>query len=166
MLQQLLPKILPPDVAYVTIPHDGKSDLQKSIPHKLAGWNIPDSKFINVHDQDSSDCIELKNRLSELCVKRSEDVLIRIACHEMESWYFGDLEAVSKAYGKDLTKYANKSKYRITDEIVNPKQELRALIPEHEQLSGADKIGQNMDIENNKSHSFKVLFEGIRKMVG
>ena len=43
------------------------------------------------------------------------DVLIRIACTELESWYFGDLTAVSMAYGKDFTSFSAKSKYRIPD---------------------------------------------------
>ena len=82
----------------------------------------------------------------------------------MEAWYFGDLEAVSKAYGKDLTKYANKKKYRDPDAIVSPKQELRKLLPEHEQIAGARKIAPYMDPDRNTSTSFKTLVEGLKRL--
>lgn len=165
LLNVLLPKILPAEVSYITIPHEGKSDLQKSLSHKLVGWNVPDTKFVVIQDQDSNDCIELKKVLEEVCLKSGKDVLIRIACHEMEAWYFGDMKAVSKAYGKDFTKYSRKSRFRNPDNIVNPKKELKKMIPEHEQLAGAERIGPHMDIENNTSHSFNVLIDGIRKML-
>ena len=35
LLDIVLPRILPPDVDFYTVPHEGKSDLQKSIPQKL-----------------------------------------------------------------------------------------------------------------------------------
>lgn len=165
LLDILLPQIVPHEISYYTIAHDGKSDLQKSIKNKLTGWNTPDTKFIIVQDQDSSDCVELKSRLKSMCADRSNDVLIRIACHEMEAWYFGDLKAVSTAYGKDLMKYSRKSKYRIPDNIENPKNELKMLIPEHEQISGADRIGRCMDINNNSSQSFNALVSGIKNMI-
>ena len=36
-LDGILPKILPPDVGFITVPHEGKSDLQKSVPIKQIG---------------------------------------------------------------------------------------------------------------------------------
>lgn len=165
LLDIILPKVLPPDVSYITIPHEGKSDLQKSIPRKLSGWNEPDAKFIIVQDQDSNDCKQLKEHLIQLCSKSNKPILIRIACHEMESWYFGDLDAVSQAYGKDFTKLSKKKKFRNPDDIVNPKEELKALIPEHEQIDGAERIGPFMDLCNNSSNSFNVLIEGIKRLV-
>lgn len=35
LLDGILPYILPDGVRFITIPHEGKSDLQKSIPNKL-----------------------------------------------------------------------------------------------------------------------------------
>lgn len=165
LLEILLPKILPPEVGFITIPHRGKSDLQKSIPNKLKGWNDPSAKFVIVHDQDSWDCIELKKHIRGLCQGSKDDVLIRIACHEMEAWYFGDLTAVSKAYGKNVNKLATKNKYRNPDAIGNPKDELRKLFQEHQQISGARKIGEFMDIERNISPSFRCFVNGIRQIL-
>ena len=63
VLEALLPKILREDVRYFIIPHEGKGDLIKSIPTKLKGWNLPDTKFVIVHDQDDQDCKKLKTEL-------------------------------------------------------------------------------------------------------
>ena len=164
LLDILLPRVLPPEVNFRTIPHEGKGDLQKSISIKLKAWKEPDTHFVIIQDQDSSDCRLLKEKIKELCNDCNRDALIRIACHEMEAWYFGDLEAVSKAYGKDLTKYANKKKYRDPDAIVSPKQELRKLLPEHEQIAGARKIAPYMDPDRNTSTSFKTLVEGLKRL--
>ena len=45
LLDCILPRILPPDVSYVLIPHQGKSDLVKSLPIKLKAWNEPDAAW-------------------------------------------------------------------------------------------------------------------------
>lgn len=163
-LDCLLPKILPENVSFKTIPHSGKSDLQQSIPRKLKAWNVPETKFVIVQDQDSADCIDLKNHLLDLARPAGRDVLVRIACRELESWYFGDLNAVSQAYGKDVRGLSEKKKYRIPDQIGNPKEELRRLFPQHQQISGARKISPYMSIDANTSKSFQCFVSGIRKL--
>lgn len=45
-LQGLLPRILPPHVGFKLIPHEGKSDLEKSLKIKLRGWRTPETRFI------------------------------------------------------------------------------------------------------------------------
>lgn len=163
-LDILLPRILPKDVGFCTIPHSGKTDLEKSIPRKMRAWNEPDVKFVIVHDQDSNDCILLKKALIKLCDGLQRDYIIRITCHELEAWYFGDLLAVSRAFGIDLTSYRYKKKYRNPDNIINPKKELQRLLPQYGQLEGVRKIAEHMDVSINTSHSFKVFVDGIRKM--
>lgn len=162
-LDGLLPRILPEEIQFVTIPHEGKSDLQKSLTSKLQGWNEPDVKFVVVQDQDSNDCRELKEKLLELCKKSKKEVLIRIACHELEAWYFGDMNVLSKAYGVDISAAKRKRKYRVPDAIMNPKAELKRLLPEHQQISGARKIAPIIDIENNSSVSFQVFVNGVKR---
>ena len=163
LLDILLPKILPEGVAFETIPHSGKSDLKKSIPTKLKGWNEPDVKFVIVHDQDSNDCMLLKQELLKLCEDYDRDVLVRIPCHELEAWYFGDLQAVSKAFGKDLVKLKNKRKYRTPDNLSNAKDEIKKLLPEYGQRDGARRIARHMRINENTSHSFHVFVDGIKR---
>ena len=165
LLDVILPKILPPEISFRTIPHEGKSNLQDSIPKKIRAWNMPDTKFVVVHDQDSSDCKILKQKISDLCDGYGKPYLVRIACHELEAWYFGDLKAVEKAYNVNLDKYMRKSTYRIPDSIENPKYELRKMVPKHQQISGARKIGEFMDIANNTSVSFQMFVSGVKSLL-
>ena len=165
VLDIILPQILPESVEFKTIPHSGKSDLEASIPHKLKAWRQPDTKFIIVRDQDSGDCVQIKEALKRLAEPYGRPVLIRIACRELESWYLGDLKAVSQAYGVELSGLSRKSKFRNPDAIGNPKEEIRKLFPRHQQLDGARKIAVHMDIENNLSTSFNYFISGVRKFV-
>lgn len=165
-LDGILPKILPEKVDFLTIPHEGKSDLKRSLRAKLQGWTEPNVKFVVVQDQDSNDCKRLKQELMDLCAETDREVLIRIACHELEAWYFGDLNAVSLAYGKNLADLKVKKKYRIPDEIVNPKEELQRYLPEHQQIEGARRIAPYIDIANNSSTSFQIFISGIKRLTG
>ena len=168
-LDGILPKIFPPEIGFITIHHDGKSALRRSIPRKLAGWNEPGVRFIIVQDQDSGDCRVLKKELVALCEKagkKENEVLVRIACHELEAWYFGDLEAVGKAYDKNLSALSGKKNYRIPDKIENPKWELKKHIPEHQQIQGARKIAPYIDIERNTSESFRAFVSGVKRIAG
>jgi hypothetical protein len=165
LLEILLPKIVPDGLEVpLIIPHNGKSDLAKSIPRKLRSWQNPNDRFIIVHDQDSSNCMQLKADLLSLCENSRNDCLIRIVCDELESWYFGDLTAVSLAYGKDYTQLAAKRKYRAPDKLKNAKQELRKIIPTYQPIDGARRIAIHMDLDSNTSPSFKVFVSGVRKM--
>ncbi len=163
-LDGILPQILPADVSYRTIPHEGKSDLQKSISIKLKGWTQADTKFVIVQDQDANDCRELKQKLVELCKPYKRDVLVRIACHELEAWYFGDLNAVSEAYGKDLRGLENKRTYRVPDDIIHPKEQLKKILPVHQQISGAKEIAKYIDVDVNRSLSFQMFVQGVRRL--
>lgn len=163
-LDGILPQIVPEGISFITIPHEGKSDLQKSIPIKLKGWTSPDVKFVIVQDQDSNDCIRLKEKLTALCQNSTREVLVRIACRELEAWYFGDLEAVSKAYGQNLLKLKQKSNYRIPDHIVAPKHELQKILPEHQQLIGAKRIAEYIDVDRITSQSFQIFVSGVKKL--
>lgn len=168
LIDGLIPRILPEGVSFLSIPHEGKSDLEKSIPRKIRSWRDadPNVKFVIVHDQDSNNCVELKSKLLGLCKGRESDVLVRIPCHELEAWYFGDLDAVEAAYDLNLNAVRNKAKYRVPDAIVSPKQELKKIIPQHQQIDGAKRIAKYMDISRNTSRSFQVFVEGIQRICG
>lgn len=166
LLDTILPRILPDGVDFQTIPHNGKSDLRASIPRKIRGWNEPeDVRFVIVHDQDGKDCIKLKQSLLSLCRDTTRPVLIRIACQELEAWYFGDTNALAVTYNRpELRSLSGKSKYRIPDNIPSPKENLRRIIPEHQQILGAKRIGANMDVAHNTSVSFNAFVSGVRRM--
>lgn len=91
VLDIILPRVFPETISFITIPHNGKGDLENSIPKKLKAWNMLNCKFVIVRDQDNEDCIAVKEDLRKMTEGFGRDVLIRIACRELESWYFGDL---------------------------------------------------------------------------
>lgn len=168
VLDTLLPAALPSQVTFQVVPFNGRGDLESNVERMLRGWNEPDVKFVIVEDQDNDDCRRRKARLANLAERARKEALVRIACRELESWYLGDLEAVAAAYDKPniVSKYANKAKYRNPDAIVNVKEELLRLVPEHQQIEGARKVSANMDIERNRSKSFQVFFSGVKRLVG
>ena len=169
-LDALLPGLLPKAVKFRCIPHEGKSDLQRSIPIKLKAWrNTPGIKtvFIILHDQDNHDCIALKNRLRQLCAPSNRHPLICIVCRELEAWYFGDLDAVQKVFPQfSANRYKNKAKFRNPDAITKPGKELEKIIPSFSKPHAAKEIPKHMDIRNNTSASFHHTISGIRKLTG
>ncbi len=165
-LDQILPKIVPPNVEFQTVPHRGCWDLRLSISKKLRNWTEPNReiRFVVVHDRDSKDCLELKRELRELCDAVRPGVLIRIPCQELEAWYWGDLKAVSEAMGRDITSYSKKKKYRIPDAIVDPKECLYKLFPTMQQCHTAIEVGKHAHITENTSVSFCYFVQGVQNL--
>jgi hypothetical protein len=167
MLQVLVPSLIPSGVQCRFIPHEGISDLEKSIPRKLRAWVDADARFVVVRDKHSADCKKVKQNLLRLCKEgHRPDTLVRIVCHELESWFLGDLAAVEKAYClRGIAKRQEQAKYRTPDRLTNAEQELRRLTPRYQKIDGSRRIAPFMSIRDNKSHSFGVLIDGIRRLV-
>lgn len=165
-LDSLLPRLLPSETEFLTIPHEGKQDLRRSIPRKLRAWQRSEDRFIVVHDQDSSDCRALKAELQLLCLSAGRsDVKIRIACRELEAWYLGDLASLDLAYGTQLQRLKDSKLLRTPDGVVNPSQELSRRIPTFSKIDAARKLGRVIDLENNGSMSFRLLLETVRQLL-
>ncbi|MDE3270032.1 MAG: DUF4276 family protein [Pseudomonadota bacterium] len=169
LLQVLMPRILGNHghVKFNYITFQGKKDLEKKFMCRLRGWLNPDSAFVILIDQDQDDCRELKSKLHDKCAEIDKSpVLIRVACCELESWYFGDLEAVEKALElKNLTAYRNKKKYREPDSILKPSEELRKITREaYQKISGSRDIARHLSISTNTSASFHAFVKGIKKI--
>jgi hypothetical protein len=166
LLKILLPKLLPETVEFQLIAHKGKQHLEKAIPYKLRRWQAPHIHFVIVRDKNSDDCIILKQRLKQLCQQAGQpNALIRIVCHELESWFLGDLAAVEKAFNlKGLAKQQNKKKYRDPDQLANASEELQKLVKNYKKVSGACAIAPHIDLANNRSHSFQVFISGVQKI--
>lgn len=171
-LREVLPKILPADYILDTNcflrPHNGKSDLKKSIPKKIKAFSnyYEPVKVIIIHDQDSNDCKKLKKGLLDLCKKNGGcPVLVRIACKELESWYLGDMDAIEKVYPKFKAKnFRNSAKFRNPDSI-QASQELGIIIPEFQKGFASKNISKFISVEKNTSTSFSHLVSGITKFL-
>ncbi|MEN8215741.1 MAG: DUF4276 family protein [Pseudomonadota bacterium] len=169
MLKGLFPR-LAPEISYRCILFEGKQDLDKNVAKKIRAYRVPDSMFIVLRDQDAGDCHKIKQNLLELCKKydnREKDILVRIACREMESWYLADLKAVEQGLNiPGLAKHQNGKKYRSPDYLHSPSKELETLTKHHYQkVSGSRNIGRYLDLTNKRSNSFRVFIEGIRKIL-
>lgn len=174
VLEAILTKLIPNHITYKCITHQGKQDLAKSIPNKIKAFNkiSPSTEFVIVHDQDSNDCEELKKELLKICqTAGNPDVIIRIICHELESWFLGDLAAVEKAYNlkpDTLSRKQNQKKFRDPDRLNSAKDELKKLLPaklEYYQGTHSKEIAPHLSLTNNKSRSFHVFCEGIQKIL-
>lgn len=167
MLEGLLPRILPEGFITKYLVFKGKQDLEKNLAGKLRGWQASDSFFIVIRDQDAADCAVIKNRLLELCRQAGkEGVVVRVACRELESFYLGDLRAVETALSiTGLARQQESRKYRSPDQIVSPSTELERLTRgAYQKISGSRAIGPHLIPDQNRSHSFNVLVDGIRKI--
>ena len=169
MLKGLLPRFLPSAVTFQFVVFDGKRDLQKNVVRKLTGWRRPNTAFLILQDQDSSDCAALKRQLVGKCEEAGvPDATVRIVCRELESWYFGDLAAVERGLGlANLERYGGRSQYRVPDRIVSPSSELRKITGgSYQKVSGSRAIGPHMSLWSNKSVSFRVFLAAVRRLAG
>ena len=167
MLKAVLPKVIPDHIHPEFKVFEGKQDLEKGLIRTLKAWRIPNCAFIVLRDQDSGNCQSLKKRLIDLCRQAKRDhVIVRVACRELESFYLGDLTAVEKGLRlSGIARKQNKRKYRKPDRLGNPSQELERLTSGiYQKVAGSRAIAPYLCIEDNKSHSFKILLAGIRKL--
>lgn len=168
MLEGLRPRLFAPetDVRYVVF--RGKQDLEKNLHRKLRGWLTPDCAFVVLRDQDAGDCREIKQRLLSMCPSDPRiQVLVRIACHELESFYIGDLAAVERGLAlHGLSRHQNSALCRDPDALPNPSQVLDNLTGrKYQKVLGSRAIGPHLDPDANTSRSFRALVSGIRSVV-
>lgn len=165
LLEGLLPRLLP-GLQFLCIPHEGKQDLEKSIPRKLRAWQEPGVRFIIVRDNDSAACRTLKAQLLGLCASGGRpDSLVRIACQELEAWYLGQPEALAEGYSNlGIVRMLQRPKYRNPDTIPQPSAKLMSFIPEFQKVSGARRMGGLLNREQNRSPSFQVFISGVEKI--
>ncbi len=167
MLEGFLPKIISDSIRCRYIVFEGKQDLEKQMVKRMRGYRVPHARFVVLRDKDSEDCRELKKRLTKKCIEGLHPgSLVRLACHELESWYLGDLAAVEAGLGvSGLARHQNKPPCDQPDELPTPARKLQAIAPAYQKVGGSRAIGPHLDPANNRSHSFGVFVAGIRKLV-
>ena len=170
MLRAFLPTLFPEWLEgqhWQCVPHDGKSDLEASIPRKLRAWREPGVRFVVLRDQDAAACEKVKAKLVKMCAAAGRpDTLIRIACRELESWYLGDLHAVESGLRvRGLASQQDKRRYRSPDRLVKPSHELTRLAPTCQKRAGSRAIGRHLAVERNRSHSFRMFVSGLKGIV-
>lgn len=173
-LSIILPKLLPQGYelginCFIRV-HEGKQDLHKKLPSRIRAYSYYSKpcKIIIIQDQDSNDCILLKQEIAKLIDNNGKiGYIIRIACRELEAWYLGDMDAIEKVYPKfKAANYKNRAGFRNPDRIESPSTELKRLIPQFQKGIASKAIPNFMDIESNQSLSFIHLKNGIRRFLG
>jgi hypothetical protein len=98
---------------------------------------------------------------------KMDNTLIRITCHELESFYLGDLNAVDQGLGTTYTsRKQNNQKYCIPDQLTNAAEELSKITKKkYQKMQGSRAIAPHLKLAgSNKSQSFNILSEGINKI--
>ena len=165
-LESLLERINSENVNIRYLVFDGKQDLEAQLARKLIGYRNSQATFIVMRDQDGNpDCHAIKQNLRNLCNDGGRnDAVVRIACRELEAFYWGDLLAVEKALEiPGLSKLSRRKQFRNSDKIVNPAAALRkATDGRYQKVSGSREIGKHISLNNIGSNSFRVLHDSIR----
>lgn len=167
----------------------GKQNLLKSLPTRLKSYRnwLPNDWYIVVLvDEDRQDCLALKQQLEQAAhdaglltksaagTKKRFQVINRIVVEELEAWFFGDVEALVAAFPRLPRTLARQTRYRDPDAIQGGTAEaLERLLQKHgyqleglRKIEGARRIAEHMDPDRNRSKSFQVFRDALRKLVG
>lgn len=146
---------------------EGKQDLKKQLFRKLRGYNNPYATFFIVCDQDNDSCTILKNSLLQQCQSSGKtNIIVRIVCRELESWYLADWNALEKAFpGRKLQHLSKKNKYRHPDSFQSPAQELKKIIPEYQKINGSRTIAPFLNLDQPGSPSFYHFISSLKKQL-
>lgn len=169
LLYRLVPRLLPglvPEVHFICIPHQGKTDLERSIPRKLKAWREPGARFVLVEDNDNRPCEEVKARLVAMAAAAGhQDTLVRLVCQELEAWYLGDLPALASAFdATSLEVDSIKKRIGDPDAWQKPSKEVERLVPNFQKIQGARLMGESLHPHKNLSQSFQVFVSGLSRV--
>ena len=169
LLEGLLPRLFvgwQKGVHFLCIEHQGKSDLDKSVPRKIRHWQHPGDRFVVLRDNDNADCVQIKSRYVQMCADGGRpDTLIRLVCQELESWYLGDLRALANCYNNPKVNSPSlRKKFADPDAIQKPSVEIAQRLSTFQKGSAAREMAAWITPENNRSRSFQAFVEGLRRV--
>ncbi|MEO1235660.1 MAG: DUF4276 family protein [Planctomycetota bacterium] len=177
LLESYLPRLMPgwkKDVDFVTIVFRGKQDLEKQLPKRLRAWQTPGDRFLVLRDQDAQDCLAVKQSLSRAVLDTlaprnpTPAHAVRLACRELEAWYWGNPDAVESALGvTGVVDSAGRARFRIVDEVQNPAEALvKATGGAYQKIAGSRSIGRHLTLDpsDSRSASFKVFVSAVRRL--
>ena len=156
---------------------DRLPDILEGYGRSLQHW---EAAVIVVVDLDHRDCLAFKQELTSLLDKciPAPSAIVRIAIEEIEAWLLGDRKAVTTAYPLAKTRILNSY---VQDGIVGTWEVLADAVhpggarslkekgyPEigRAKRKWAEEIAPHMDIYQNRSKSFQVFRDGVRRLAG
>lgn len=187
LLKNLLPQMLPKETSFAIHPFSGKHDLLSQLPNRLPGyrkWLPEDWCIVVLIDEDREDCLVLKAKMEETAIQSGFvtkssaqgrgrfEVINRLAVEELEAWFFGDTEAIAKAYPRVPASIGNKAQYRNPDAIIGGTWEaLEHILKKAGYYSSgmpkvetARNISKYMVPGRNRSKSFQEFREALQEL--
>lgn len=185
-LSVLLP-LMAPGATFEVRVFNGKPDLLRKLPQRLPGYaqmiKTFDLKVIVLLDRDQEDCHDLKAVLEAHMSRAGLTTLrsgragqkaracTRIVCEELEAWFLGDVPALRAAYPRIPATLENQQRFRDPDAIRGGTAEaLEHLLAVHgygatlAKIATARAVAPHMNIEANRSASFRAFRDGIRRL--
>lgn len=96
-------------------------------------------------------------------------VINRVACEELEAWFFGDPKAIVTAYPKAPATFARRAAYREPDNITGGTAEALGRVLKRAgyyddlpKVEVAKRVAAKMDPDRNSSPSFCCFVDAIR----
>jgi hypothetical protein len=182
-LHSILPKLLPESEIQL-IRFQGKKDMLRNLLARLRGFQswLPENWALMVLvDRDRDNCNELKRQLESIALRAGLtsksaarpgsrfQVINRIAIEELESWFFGDWEAVRLAYPRVPSTIPSKKQYRDPDAILGGTWEtLERIFQQYgyfesglRKIELARNVAPHMDAARNTSRSFQAFRNAV-----
>lgn len=176
-LDILVPRIVGGEHTYTVHNFRGKQELLQEVPKRLrayARWIPADWRIAVLVDEDRQDCHELKAKLMKAAhdAELAERVLSRIVIEELEAWFFGDFEALRAVYPKLPATIPSRARFRDPDAIAGGTWEMLDQVLRKAGYRGglvktdtAKKVAAQMDPDRNRSRSFQVFRDGLRRLI-
>lgn len=178
-LESLMPKLIGQADSLRIRAFRGKQHLLRALPQRLRGyaaWLTEAHRLVVLVDRDREDCSRLKQELDDVArsvgLKPGQNVINRLAIEELESWFFGDVEALRTVFPRLPPTLAKRSRFRNPDRVVGGTWEaLERLLNKHGHHQGglqkvrlAREIAPHMVPSRNRSTSFRVFREGVERL--
>jgi hypothetical protein len=172
-LELLLPRIAP-HVPVTVHAFMGKPDLLNKLLPRLRGYAHFDEVLVVILvDRDREDCLALKQRLlrDARTAGIARRVLARIAVEELEAWLLGDVPALREAFPGIPATLGERARFRDPDAVAGGTAEALLEVLANAGHQGVTKtelarrVAEKMNVEANRSHSFRVFRDGIRARV-
>ena len=160
----------------------GKQRMLRDLGGHMQALRWADAVVV-VIDQDRDDCIDLKRRIEDIA--RASRLLtsaaeadrrlfrVRIAMHELETWFLGDPIAIRAAYPR--VQPIRISQAPALDEEPDAWERLERILQRGgyyeaglQKISVAEAISQHLDLspDANASHSFRLFLRTLRETYG
>lgn len=176
VLREIIPKIIGSKHTFNIRNFQNKDRLLKRLPERMKSY----AKYVNkdwiivvLIDRDNDNCYELKKKLCKASsVITQATVLNRIVIEELEAWFFGDIPAICNEYQRIPLSLSNKKQFRNPDAIKGGTwEQLNQVLKKYGYDTGlqkrefAQRVAIHMNIDNNKSKSFQILRDSLRKII-